>query len=69
MKIGIRTADGTRWRTLETRVLEATSTAVVASPIPSPLVADAVTAIAGHIASNWPAIMLLSHKPSRRIFR
>ncbi len=46
-------------------MLEATSTRVVASPIPSPLVAVLVTASVGHRASIWAKTTLLSQRPSR----
>ena len=49
MNAGIRTLSGITLRSSEINTLDNTSTAVVVSPMPNPLMADVVTARVGHI--------------------
>ena len=64
MYTGMRTSSLTRCRTAEISMLDASSTAVVASPMPRPLVALPVTASVGHSASICANTTLLSQRPS-----
>ena len=66
---GMRTWGLIMPRNIETTPFEATITAVVASPIPSPLVAVPVTASSGHNASSCAKTTLLVHRPSLIIAR
>ena len=63
-KTGMRTCELTVWRIIDTRMLETTSTAVVASPMPRPLVPLVVTAMVGHMPSSWAKTTFWSHRPS-----
>jgi hypothetical protein len=64
MKTGIRTSRVIRLRNRDTRQLAAAITAVVASPMPRPLVALVVIAIAGHRPSIMAKTPLLFQRPS-----
>lgn len=52
IKLGIRTFSGIIPLTNETTMFDITKTNAVASPIPSPLIAEDVTPKVGHIPSN-----------------
>ncbi len=52
MNEGILTLSGIRSLTAETTIFDINNTNVVASPIPSPLIADDVTPRVGHIPSS-----------------
>src|SRR5512147_216731 len=60
----MRTSGLMRLRAEDTRALAATSTAVVARPMPRPLVAELVTAMVGHMPRIWANTMLFSQSPS-----
>jgi len=49
MNAGILTESGITLRNIEINIFDSTSTTVVDSPIPKPLIADVVTARVGHI--------------------
>jgi hypothetical protein len=49
IKAGIRTLSGIRLLISEITILDMISTAIVATPIPIPLIADEVTPNVGHI--------------------
>src|SRR5690606_18813664 len=69
MNTGMRTLGLTQLRISATAVFEQTSTAVVASPMPRPLVAVPVTASSGHRASIWVNTMFCDHRPSLKMLR
>ena len=64
----MRTSGRTTLRMSETVMLDMTSTAVVAMPMPRPLVAEVVVASSGHSPSSATSAWLLFHRPSRTIF-
>ncbi len=61
---GSRTSGLTRLRISDTVTLERASTAVVASPIPRPLVAEVVVASRGQSPSRATRAWLLPQRPS-----
>jgi hypothetical protein len=63
-KIGMRTCGLTSERIEATRTFDVTSTAVVARPMPRPLVPLVVTAIVGQRASIWAKTTFCSQRPS-----
>ena len=66
---GMRTSSVIRPRSKATSAFDATSTASVATPMPSPWVAAEVTASAGHSDSIWLNTTLLRHRPSSAMSR
>jgi hypothetical protein len=68
-KTGSRTSWRTQLRMRETVTLEATSTAVVASPSPMPLIRVLETASRGQSPSSATSAWLLVQSPSVRILR
>ena len=64
---GMRISGRTRLRTRETVPLEQTMTAVVARPMPSPLVAEVVVASSGQSPSRATSIWLLLQMPPLRM--
>jgi hypothetical protein len=64
MKTGIRTSCVMRLRNTATSRLDAAITTAVARPMPKPLVALVVIAIAGHMPSSMLKTPLLSQRPS-----
>ncbi len=66
-KAGMRISGVMARRRAEMAAFDRMRTAVVASPIPSPLVAVPVMASVGQSASIWPTTMFLSQSPSRAI--
>ena len=63
MKVVMRTCLGIRLRSEETSRLEPTSTKVVAAPMASALMAELVTARAGHRPSSWMKTGFSRHRP------
>ena len=63
-KTGMRTCELTVCRIIDTRILDTTNTAVVANPMPRPLVPLVVTAMVGHSASICEKTTFCSHNPS-----
>ena len=67
MKLGIRTASGTRLLIMEMTVLEQMRTNIVASPMAIPLAAELVVASVGHIPSRRTKVGFSVVMPLRMI--
>ncbi len=66
MKAGILIISGIIFRNIEIKILDMTRTKVVAIPIPTPFIADVVTARVGHIPRTSRNSGISSHSPRRK---